>query len=83
MKNRLKISLLITKLLISQHIQGVSKKVRQFARCGYALRVTSQTYYSPEYTTPTQKKFILLEHIGIEGTRYCSEISLTRTVLTA
>jgi hypothetical protein len=25
-------------------------------RCGYALRVTSQTYYSPEYTTPTQKK---------------------------
>jgi hypothetical protein len=24
-------------------------------RCGYALRVTSQTY-SPEYTTPTQKK---------------------------
>ena len=26
---------------------------------------------------------ILLEHIGIEGTRYCSEISLTRTVLTA
>jgi hypothetical protein len=23
--------------------------------CGYTLRVTSQTY-SPEYTTPTQKK---------------------------
>ena len=23
---------------------------------GIALRVTSQTYYSPEYTTPTQKK---------------------------
>ena len=30
-----------------------------------------------------RKEFILLEHIGIEGTRYCSEISLTRTVLTA
>jgi hypothetical protein len=25
-------------------------------RCGYTLRVTSQTSYSPEYTTRTQKK---------------------------
>jgi hypothetical protein len=24
--------------------------------CGYTLRVTSKTSYSPEYTTPTQKK---------------------------
>jgi hypothetical protein len=32
-----------------------------FARCGYTLRVTSQTsYYSPEYTTPTQKKIIII-----------------------
>jgi hypothetical protein len=44
---------------------------------------TPQISYSPEYTTSTQKKFILLEYIGIEGTRFCSEISLTRTVLTA
>jgi hypothetical protein len=28
-------------------------------------------------------KIILLDYIGIEGTRFCSEISLTRTVLTA
>ena len=30
-----------------------------------------------------RKKIILLDCIGIEGTRFCSEISLTRTVLTA
>jgi hypothetical protein len=29
------------------------------------------------------EKIILLDYIGIEGTRFCSEISLTRTVLTA
>jgi hypothetical protein len=28
----------------------------KLARCGYTLRVTPQTSYSPEYTTPTQKK---------------------------
>jgi hypothetical protein len=28
------------------------------------------------------EKIILLDYIGIEGTRFCSEISLTRTVLT-
>jgi hypothetical protein len=27
----------------------------KLARCGYTLRVTSQTSYSPEYTTPTQQ----------------------------
>jgi hypothetical protein len=26
--------------------------------CGYTLRVTSQISYSPEYITPTQKKFL-------------------------
>ena len=30
----------------------------KFARCGYTLRVTSQTSYSPEYITPTQKQLI-------------------------
>jgi hypothetical protein len=29
------------------------------------------------------EKILLLDYIGIEGTRFCSEISLTRTVLTA
>ena len=29
------------------------------ARCGYTLRVTSQTSYSPEYTTPTQQISII------------------------
>ena len=59
--------------------QGIFFKL---AGCGYTLRVTSQTSYSPEYTTPTQKKIILLDYIGIEGTRFCSEISLPRTDLT-
>jgi hypothetical protein len=27
----------------------------KLARCGYTLRITSQTSYSPEYTTPTQQ----------------------------
>jgi hypothetical protein len=26
------------------------------ARCGHTLRVASKISYSPEYTTPTQKK---------------------------
>jgi hypothetical protein len=39
-------------------------------------RKKSQISYSPE-----QKK-IISHYIGIEGTRFCSEISLTRTVLT-
>jgi hypothetical protein len=28
----------------------------KLARCGYTLRVTSQSSYSPEYITPSQKK---------------------------
>jgi hypothetical protein len=28
----------------------------ELAQCGYTLRVASQTSYSPEYITPTQKK---------------------------
>jgi hypothetical protein len=51
---------------------------------GYTLRVTSQASYSPEYITPTQKKsWLLLDNIDIEGTRFCSEISHTRTDQTA
>jgi hypothetical protein len=30
----------------------------KLSRCGYTLRVTSQTSYSPEYITPTQKQLI-------------------------
>ena len=37
---------------------------------------------SPVHNTNTEK-IILLDYIGIEGTRFCSEISLTRTDLTA
>jgi hypothetical protein len=48
------------------------------------IRVTSQASYSPEYITPTQKKsWLLLDNIDIEGTRFCSEISHTRTDQTA
>jgi hypothetical protein len=47
------------------------------------LRVTSQASYSPEYIIPTQKKSLLQDYIDIEGTRLCSEISHTRTDLTA
>jgi hypothetical protein len=32
------------------------------ARCGYPLSVTSQTLYSPEYTTPTQHVMIIRLH---------------------
>jgi hypothetical protein len=31
----------------------------KLALCGYTLRVTSQTSYSPDYITPTQKKITL------------------------
>jgi hypothetical protein len=34
----------------------VARDIFKLARCGYTLRVTSQTSYSPKYTTPTQKK---------------------------
>jgi hypothetical protein len=30
--------------------------VFKLARCGYALRVTSQTSYSPGYITPARRK---------------------------
>jgi hypothetical protein len=33
----------------------VVRHIFKLARCGYALRVTSQASYSPEYITPTQK----------------------------
>jgi hypothetical protein len=39
--------------------------------------------YSPEYITPTQQISWLLDYTDIEGTRLSSEVSLTRTDLTA
>jgi hypothetical protein len=45
----------------------------KLARSGYTLRVISQTSYSPEYTTPTQKKSWIpgLKYTFIElSTRY-------------
>jgi hypothetical protein len=44
-----------TQLLALMHSTVSSDVFFKLARCGYALRVTSQIYYSPEYTTPTQK----------------------------
>jgi hypothetical protein len=50
----------------------------------YDLWNTTTSEYSPEYITPTQKNHHwLLDYIDIEGTRFCSEISHTRTDLTA
>jgi hypothetical protein len=43
----------------------------------------TQASYSPEYITPTQQISWLLDYTDIEGTRLSSEISHTRTVLTA
>ena len=43
----------------------------------------TQASYSPEYITPTQLISRLLDYTDIEGTRLSSEISHTRTVLTA
>ena len=41
------------KFEITRHrSQGIFFKL---AQCRYTLRITSQTSYSPEYTTPTQK----------------------------
>jgi hypothetical protein len=34
----------------------LTKLTFQLARCGFLLRVISQTSYSPEYITPTHKK---------------------------
>jgi hypothetical protein len=43
----------------------------QLARCGYTHRVTSQTSYSPEYTTCTNthaQNNHIIEYTDIEGT---------------
>jgi hypothetical protein len=39
----------------------VTLSLKNLARCGYTLRVTSQTSYSPEYMTPTQIALISKE----------------------
>ena len=56
---------------MAEHFTSINKKIAgsiptvvwqtfQLARCGCTLRVTSQTSYSPEYITPTQKIFYTL-----------------------
>jgi hypothetical protein len=51
-------------------------------RCGYTLRATSKTIYSPKYITSKHtQKYHIIEDIGIEGTRLSSEIPHTRTDL--
>ena len=49
----------------------------------YTQSNITQASYSPEYITPTQKISLLLDYTDIEGTRLSSEISHTRTGLTA
>ena len=43
--------------------------------------ITSKTLYSPEYIKTHTKNIMIIEHIGIEGTRLSSEIPHTRTDL--
>jgi hypothetical protein len=61
----------------------VARHIFQACPVWYTLRVTSQASYSPEYTTPTRQISWLLDYTDIEGTRLSSEISHTRTDLTA
>jgi hypothetical protein len=45
----------VRSISVLPHYIGIFFKL---VRCGYTLRVTSQTSYSPEYITPTQKKVL-------------------------
>ena len=54
----------------------------------YAVRTVGVSDISEQNLVPSIPKLsknmiFFLDYIGIEGTRFCSEISLTRTVLTA
>jgi hypothetical protein len=59
--------------------------LRMIYMCGYIYTQANitQESYSPEYITPTQQMSWLLDYTDIEGTRLSSEISHTRTDLTA
>ena len=59
-------------------IPTVVRHIFKLARCGYTLRVTSQHHIHLS-TLHQQKSCLLLDNIDIEGTRFCSEISHTRT----
>jgi hypothetical protein len=48
----------------------------------YTQSNTTSIIFTWVHNTNTEK-IILLDYIGIEGTGFCSEISLSRTVLTA
>jgi hypothetical protein len=62
-------------------------KIEKYAWPRWELNLRPLEYYSPyspEYITPTQKKIMItIDYIDIEGTRLSSEISHTRTGLTA
>jgi hypothetical protein len=64
---------------VAGSIPTVIRQTFQLVRCGHKLRVRSETFYSPEYITPThtRRKYHILEYIGIEGNRFSSEISPT------
>jgi hypothetical protein len=49
----------------------------------YTQNNITQASYSPEYITPTQQISWLLDYTDFEGTKLSSEISHTRTDLTA
>ena len=56
----------------------------KLARCGYTLRVAiTYILFTWVHNTIIEINIILLDYIGIEGTRLSSEISHTRTDLTA
>jgi hypothetical protein len=48
----------------------------KLARCGYTLRVTSQTSYSPEYITPTQREKISIVLYIVTGPVDMSKVSI-------
>jgi hypothetical protein len=54
---------------VAGSIPTVVRQTFQPSRCGYILRVTSETLYSPEYITPkhTPKNHILYIHPGVCG----------------
>jgi hypothetical protein len=49
----------------------------------YTQSNITQASYSPEYITPTHQISLLLDYTDIEGTRLSSDISHTRTDMTA
>ena len=56
---------------VAGSIPTVAKQTFQLARCGYTLRVTSQTSYSPAYITPTHTNISEAMHCETGFTNRC------------